>query len=66
MYLSDNNSMDKTNEFSAEATGTARYSTKEMEKPKAFENSETISVGRALSFLGYMADGEINTENGGI
>lgn len=50
---------DKANEFSAEATGTARYSAKEMEKPKAFEKLETISVGRALSFLGYMADGEI-------
>ena len=55
MYL-DNNSMDKTNEFPAEAAGTARYSAKEMEKPKAFENSEQYQLSRALSFLGYMAD----------
>jgi len=50
---------DKANEFSAEATGTARYSADEMKKPKSFEKLETISVGRALSLLGFMADGEI-------
>lgn len=50
---------DKADINSAEATGTARYSAEEMKKIKAFEKLETISVGRALSLLGYMADGEI-------
>ena len=50
---------DKADEFSADATGSASYSAKEMEKPKAFEKLETISVGRALSLLGYLNNGEV-------
>jgi len=30
-----------------------------LEKEKAFEKLETIAVGRALAFLGYLASGEI-------
>lgn len=51
--------MDKSNPDSAEATGTAFYTAKELEKPKAFEKLETISVGRALALLGYLNNGEV-------
>ncbi len=51
--------MDKSNPDSAEATGTAFYTAKELEKPKAFEKLETVSVGRALSLLGYLNNGEV-------
>jgi hypothetical protein len=47
---------DLSYEFSARATGTS------MGKgtgEKAFEKLETISVGRALALLGYMASGDI-------
>lgn len=50
---------DRADEYSATATGNARYSEVEMEKPKAFEKLETVSVGRALSMLGYLNDGRI-------
>lgn len=50
---------DKADEYSADSTGSATYSAKEMNKPKAFEKLETISVGRALSLLGYLNNGEI-------
>lgn len=50
---------DKADADSAEATGTAMYSAKEMEKQKAFEKLETIAVGRALSLMGYLNNGEI-------
>lgn len=46
---------------SARATGTARYSKNELAKPKAFEKLETISCGRALSFMGYLNDGRVAT-----
>jgi len=49
---------DKSDEFSAEATGHA-YS--EASKDKDFEKLESISVGRALALLGYLATGEIAT-----
>lgn len=48
---------DLSNEFSARATGTAMQ--KMDEKTKAFEKTESISVGRALAMLGYFASGEI-------
>jgi hypothetical protein len=41
---------------SADSTGTARGAT---DKEKDFEKLETISVGRALALLGYLASGEI-------
>lgn len=44
---------------SAEATGTAYYPATKMKNEKAFEKLETISVGRALSLLGYLNNGEI-------
>jgi len=50
---------DKKDETSAEATGHAIMSIKESEKQKAFEKLETVSVGRALATLGYLASGEI-------
>lgn len=49
---------DKSNEFSAEATGHAMAMIKPDEE-KQFEKLETISVGRALALLGYAAGGEI-------
>lgn len=52
---------DKAEASSAEATGTARYSAKEMEKAKAFEKLETVSVGRALALLGYLNNGQVAT-----
>ena len=47
---------DKSNPASAEATGHAVGSTKGL---KAYEKQESISVGRALAMLGYLASGEI-------
>lgn len=44
---------------SAGATGTAYYPPAKMKSDKAFEKLETISVGRALSLLGYLNNGEI-------
>ncbi|RYF29590.1 MAG: hypothetical protein EOO17_00810 [Chloroflexi bacterium] len=52
---------DRANEYSAMATGTARYTEAELKKPKAFEKLETISVGRALANMGYLNDGQIAT-----
>lgn len=46
----------KADETSADATGSA-YG--ELKNPKAFEKLESISVGRALALLGYLASGEI-------
>lgn len=61
VYLSAHIIADKTNEGSPEATGTAFYNKKELERVKAFEKLETISVGRALALLGYFNNGEIAT-----
>ena len=47
---------DLSNEHSARATGSAMGVNKGV---KAFEKIESISVGRALAMLGYLADGEI-------
>lgn len=44
---------------SARGSGTAHYSAEEMKPKKAFEKLETISVGRALSMLGYLNDGQV-------
>ena len=52
---------DRKDEYSATATGTARYSATELSKAKAFEKLETVSVGRALAMLGYLNDGQIAT-----
>lgn len=48
---------DLSNEFSARATGTAMQ--KVDGKQKEFEKTETISVGRALAMLGYLASGDV-------
>jgi hypothetical protein len=48
---------DKSDKFSAEATGHAMAEFDGGEKQ--FEKLETISVGRALALLGYTASGEI-------
>jgi hypothetical protein len=48
---------DKSDQFSAEATGHAFAKNNGSEK--LFEKLETISVGRALALLGYAAGGEI-------
>lgn len=47
---------DKSDQFSADATGHAYGNTGEE---KSFEKLETIAVGRALALLGYLASGEI-------
>lgn len=50
---------DLSDESSARATGSAMYTAKQMDQPKAFEKLETIAVGRALSLLGWLNNGEI-------
>lgn len=50
---------DLSDPHSARSTGSARYTEKEMSKPKSFEKLETISIGRALSTLGYLNDGQV-------
>ena len=52
---------DRADANSAKASGTARYTERELAKPKQFEKLETISVGRALANLGYLNDGQIAT-----
>lgn len=52
---------DQKDEYSATATGTARYLKDEIAKPKAFEKLETISIGRALAVLGYLNNGDVAT-----
>lgn len=52
---------DLKDEYSARATGTARYSSSEISKAKAFEKLETIAIGRALAVLGYLNNGEVAT-----
>ena len=47
---------DKSDEFSADATGHALQTKTGL---KDFEKLETIAVGRALALLGYASDGEI-------
>lgn len=50
---------DRSDDTSARATGTAYYTAADMKQKKAFEKLETISVGRALSMLGYLNDGQV-------
>ncbi len=47
---------DKSDVNSGEATG---HSIGQLKGDKAFEKLETISIGRALAILGYMASGDI-------
>lgn len=47
---------DKSNPSSGEAAG---HSIGKLAGDKAFEKLETISIGRALAILGYMASGDI-------
>lgn len=47
---------DKADPNSADATG---HAIGNIEKDKALERLETISIGRALAILGYLASGEI-------
>lgn len=47
---------DKSKADSAEANG---HAIGQLKGDKAFEKLETISIGRALAILGYMASGEI-------
>ena len=48
---------DQSNEFSRKANGSAME--KLIGKIKTFEKTESISVGRALALIGYLASGEI-------
>lgn len=50
---------DLQDEYSARATGTARYSATEISKQKAFEKLETIATGRSLSLLGFLNNGDV-------
>jgi len=50
---------DKSKPDSADAQGSARYTTSEMKIKKAYEKLETIATGRALANLGYLNDGKI-------
>lgn len=50
---------DRTDETSAVSTGHARYTAAEIQKVKAFEKLETISIGRALSVMGFLNNGEV-------
>lgn len=52
---------DRSDEYSAVASGSARYSADEIKKAKAYEKLETISVGRALANMGYLNDGQVAT-----
>lgn len=52
---------DKSDETSMSSNGWAHASATEMNKPKAFEKLETISIGRALAKQGYLNNGEIAT-----
>lgn len=52
---------DQSDEYSASGSGSARYSADEINKPKAFEKLETISVGRALANIGFLNNGQIAT-----
>jgi hypothetical protein len=52
---------DRSDEFSAAATGHARYTAKELSNTKAFEALETMAIGRALAVLGYLNNGEVAT-----
>lgn len=52
---------DKSDEYSADADGHAKYTAEELKKPKSYEKLETISLGRALAKLGYLNDGQIAT-----
>lgn len=49
---------DKADANSAEATG---HSYGEIGNDKAFEKLETVAVGRALSLLGYLNNGQVAT-----
>lgn len=52
---------DKSDQNSGEGTGHSMGSLVKdgKEDPKAFEKLETISIGRALSVMGFMASGEV-------
>lgn len=52
---------DQSDEYSARATGNARYNESELKKPKSFEKLETVATGRALAILGYLNDGQVAT-----
>lgn len=50
---------DQAEEHGAKGTGWAHYSSTEMKNSKSYEKLSTISVGRALSNLGYLNNGQI-------
>lgn len=50
---------DKSNANSGEGTGHSFATHEAFKDPKAFEKLETISVGRALAMLGFMASGDV-------
>lgn len=52
---------DLSDDTSARATGHAKYSVNELNKPKSFEKLETVATGRALAMLGYLNDGQVAT-----
>src|SRR5690606_15307500 len=53
--------VDQSDEYSAKGTGWAHCTAEELKKPKAYEKTQTISKGRALSDVGYLNDGQIAT-----
>lgn len=50
---------DMRDEFSPRADATSLVPADKLTKDKGFEKGQTIAVGRALAFLGYLASGEI-------
>lgn len=50
---------DKSDDTSMSGNGWAHYSAKELANPKSYEKLQTVSVGRALSSVGYLNNGQI-------
>lgn len=50
---------DLKNDSSPRADATSMMSASKMKNDKGFEKGQTVAVGRALAFLGYLASGEI-------
>lgn len=50
---------DLKDDSSPRADATSMMSASKMKNDKGFEKGQTVAVGRALAFLGYLASGEI-------
>lgn len=48
--------------LSADSSGSAQAKAEKVNAEKGFEKLETIAVGRALGLLGYLANGEVATD----